>query len=45
LLKDEGDRVGAVGALQRAGERGSGEVVKVARAALVEIDPDEEREA
>lgn len=42
LLKDEGDHTGAVGAFQRAGERGSPEAVKVARAALAELDPGEE---
>jgi peptidoglycan hydrolase-like protein with peptidoglycan-binding domain/tetratricopeptide (TPR) repeat protein len=42
LLKDEGDRAGAVGAFHRAGERSSPELVKVVRAALLELDPGEE---
>jgi hypothetical protein len=44
LLQDEGDREGAAGAFRRAGERGSPAVVKVARAALLELDPDKEGE-
>jgi peptidoglycan hydrolase-like protein with peptidoglycan-binding domain/TPR repeat protein len=45
LLQGEGDQEGAAGAFRRAGERGSPEAAKVARAALLELDPAQKGEA
>jgi peptidoglycan hydrolase-like protein with peptidoglycan-binding domain/TPR repeat protein len=41
LLKQEGDRIGALRALERAGRHGSPESTRVARTALLELNPNE----